>query len=285
MKSKVELRRIDGSDLDVVNAARVSFDKESQWEIAGYEDDVDEESRTIWVKPVEVLSQKDKDLIHFLARGMTKKEYEEIVEAVWWQGVKPQSSAEAKESIERLLTKYRNTPVHWAPFAHVGASFRITAPIFVARQMFKHKVGLQWWDEDDGSALVENEVSRRYVDDEPQFYDFEVRERAENVKQGSGGAHPHAKAWGDYFTTEASRDAKNYRFMSDGGVCPEQARAILPQSTMTTWIWTGTLAAWMRVIKLRMDPHAQQETREVVEEIAKHVEAAFPVSYEALMRY
>ena len=168
---KVTLLRTSGTDLDVVNAARVSFEKES-----------------------EEFSTADASLIRYLARHN-----------------------------------------HWTPMAHVGATFRIKAPIFVARQLGKHQVGLVW-----------NEVSRRYVDNEPEFFRPDSwRGRAESVKQGSGGdldSVTHHLA-GTYLVRNTAGALRDYNRLLDLGVCPEQARMILPQNTMTEWIWTGSLAA------------------------------------------
>lgn len=221
-----------GSDLAVVNAARVSFHKESDWEA------------------VLQLSEKDEKLIGFLARNG-----------------------------------------HWSPFAHTGATFRINAPIFVARQLVKHQVGLVW-----------NEVSRRYVDDEPVFYIPEVwRGKPINAKQGSSDevvslitvvdptpavAEPlHIAYTGDpssFAGVVCNAALATYQGMIKDGVAPEQARMVLPLNTMTEWWWTGSVMAFARVCKQRMDPHAQQECREVAEQIDKLIQPIFPVSWKAL---
>lgn len=178
---------------------------------------------------------------------------------------------EADAKLIRYLAKHN----HIMPFAHPHIRFRISAPIFVARQLAKHQVGGVW-----------SEESRRYVDDEPEIYEPKVwRERAENVKQGSGGAL-HA---GDSFLTDtvyqtAVNDAQRaYQILLKRGVAPEQARMVLPLASMTTWIWTGSLLFFSRVCKLRLDAHAQAETREVAEKIAYECAKVFPVSWAALM--
>ena len=161
---------------------------------------------------------------------------------------------------------------HWSPFAHASLSFRIRAPIFVARQLVKHQVGLSW-----------NEVSRRYVSYEPELYKIdEWRGRPVDSKQGSSG------------TIELSDLAKlTYSKMMEGckilydqllseGVAPEQARAVLPQSMMTEWIWSGTLYAFARVCNLRCKPDVQKETREVADRIDYHCSQYFSVSWPAL---
>lgn len=215
---KVELIDHMGSDLSVVNAARVSFDKFHE---------VFEEG-------------KDDKLITYLARHG-----------------------------------------HWTPFAHAFLSYRITAPIFVARQLVKHQVGLAW-----------NEVSRRYVDDEPEFWFPGINEwrgRPVNAKQGSSGIVTEMLELSEYstpreaavFVTQWAMDA--YTQMLESGVAPEQARMVLPQNTMTEWIWSGSLAAFARVCKLRLDPHAQKETRDVAQMINDQVPKVFEHSWKALL--
>lgn len=178
---------------------------------------------------------------------------------------------EFDHTTDRGLIKYLAKHNHWSPFAHCSASFRVKAPIFVARQLVKHTVGFSW-----------NEVSRRYVDDEPEFFMPQVwRKKADNVKQGSS-----EESAGDFFvaTHDATEEALNaYYLMLQHGVCPEQARMVLPQNTMTEWIWTGTLYAWARMCQLRLDSHTQKETRVVAEKIHATMWNLFPTSWEFLM--
>lgn len=168
------------------------------------------------------------------------------------------------------LINYLAKHNHWSPFGHAFLSFRIKAPIFVARQAGKHQVGLVW-----------NEVSRRYVDEEPEFwFPDEWRGRAENVKQGSAGVIELK----DCYPESATMYCLNYyNTLLASGVAPEQARMILPQNMMTEWIWSGSLAAFSRVCKLRLDPHSQKEIQELAGAIAGLVEPLFPVSWKALM--
>lgn len=208
-----------GTDLSVVNAARVSMAKESEWEWPTLDQ--------------EVLPEKDAKLI-----------------------------------------KYLSEHNHWTPFGHAFATFRIKAPIFVARQLVKHQVGLCW-----------NEVSRRYVDEEPEFWfpDY-IRERPiGSVKQGSGGQHYGSRLWFGVLEERCKQLLLVYQNMIGDCVAPEQARMILPLNTHTEWIWSGSLAAWGRVCKLRIDPHAQLETREIAEKISDAMTKLFPVSWSALM--
>ena len=169
------------------------------------------------------------------------------------------------------LINYLATHNHHSPFNHSFLTFRVKAPIFVARQLVKHKF-LPW-----------NEVSRRYVDEEPEFYlPSNFRERAKNVKQGSGDIIPEGELV--HSAKIATLTALNYYTdLLVEGVCPEQARMVLPQNTMTEWWWSGTLGAFLDMLKLRLDSHTQQETREVAQMIAKKVKELFPISYGAYL--
>lgn len=221
-----------GDDLAVVNAARVSFDKESNWELVDapqYGCDPNE------LYTQHVLSEQDKKLINYLAKHN-----------------------------------------HWSPFAHNSITLRIKAPIFVARQLVKHQVGGVW-----------NEVSRRYVDSEPEFYFPDVwRKAAKNVKQGSSDEklemlYPEMDL-AMYIESVLAETLSLYQTCLSKGMCPEQARMILPQNTITEWWWTGSLMFFARVCKQRLDPHSQKETRIVAELISKQLLKLFPYSWEAL---
>ena len=199
-----------GSDLTVVNAARVSFNKKSGWDY-DYKLKVD-----------------DALLISYLARHK-----------------------------------------HMSPFGHCFVSFHVKAPIFVARQLVKHKF-LRW-----------NEISRRYVDEEPEFYEpNEWRGRAKDKKQGSEGVVDIGD-WKDanWVSLETYKELLNY------GVAPEQARMVLPQSTMTEWYWSGSLDAWSDMCKLRLKEDTQYETRVVAMGIDKHMDTLYPDSWAALKAY
>ena len=199
-----------GSDLSVVNAARVSFGKRK-----------------------EEVSKGDEKLIGFLAKHG-----------------------------------------HWSPFAHCSAQFHIKAPVFVARQLVKHQVGLSW-----------NEISRRYVDTDVEFHEVDKwRGRAEDKKQGSD--EENTIEWVDRNTRTGALQLAvenialtNYKRMLDAGVAPEQARMILPQSMMTEWYWSGTLYAFARVCNLRCASDAQYETRIVANLINIECGKLFPISW------
>ena len=207
-KIKVRLLNYMGTDVTIVNAARVSFDK--------YHGEFHPET--------------DKKLLEYLAENG-----------------------------------------HWSPFAHVFLQFRIKAPIFIARQLQKHVVGLAW-----------NEVSRRYVDSEPEFYIPEMRKRAENVKQGSSNEIVSNVEYAFKASVEYQLDA--YQHLLDKGVAPEVARAILPQCTMTEWIWSGSLYAFARVVNQRKDSHAQKEAQEVARQIQEHIYGVFPQAARVLIK-
>lgn len=211
-----------GSDLTVVNAARVSMDKESLWNL-----------EHVGFRLEAKLHARDAKLISYLAKHK-----------------------------------------HWTPFSHPQISVRIKAPIFVARQWFKHMIG-----------ITRNETSRRYVDSEPEFYRLLWRLRAESVKQGSAGYAPAEvmEKANAVFDQVMSVSLAGYNELLEIGIAPEQARAILPQNMMTEWIETASLAAVCRACALRLDPHAQRETREIAEQLAEIVAPAFPVSWGALM--
>ena len=164
---------------------------------------------------------------------------------------------------------------HWSPFGHASMQFHIKAPVFVARQLVKHQVGLTW-----------NEVSRRYVDDEPEFYiPDEWRGTAENKKQGSSDQsidiNPHGRIIDEY-QSALKRTKWTYEYLMRLGVCPEQARMVLPQSLITEWYWSGTLMAFARVCNLRCKPDSQKETQNVGWDIDRFARKLFPASWRAL---
>lgn len=175
------------------------------------------------------------------------------------------------------LIQYLAEHNHWTPFASVIIQMRFKMPIFVARQWFRSTIG-----------LTRNEVSRRYVDDKPEFwYPTSWRARAEHVKQGSGDNLPRDtqdKLFTGY-DDFCDRAESYYNFLLDNNVCPEQARAVLPQATMTEFIETGSLAAYARVYQLRSDGHAQKEIREYASAISEIVSGIAPISWNALLRY
>jgi thymidylate synthase (FAD) len=179
------------------------------------------------------------------------------------------------ESDARLI-KYLYDHEHISPFFHAQIQMRIKAPIFVARQWFRSNIG-----------VARNEVSRRYVDSEPEFFVPEIwRSRPEgSIKQGSGDALPEGKQFECNRTYKDVMDMMRdyYRHLLFLGVAPEQARMILPQSMYTTWIETGSLAYWARVCNLRLDAHAQGEIQDLAKRVSDLITPHFPVSWPALL--
>lgn len=282
----MEVTLIDsmGTDLSVVNAAKVSFGKRSEWE---YEYDTDEGvdqapesqfSPSLLNKDRKALSKQDQGLIQFLARGCTSDDWESfrhIIGQTWMD-----ETEEGDLEIERLLNHIRRMPSHWSPFAHTAISLHLKMPIFVARQIMKHTTGIEY-----------NEVSRRYVDSDPEFYVPDVwRKKADNVKQGSseeavdnmvfGFSECHPK---EGYGTLLDYVAASYRDMLNAGVAPEQARMVLPQSMYTEVIATGNLWAICNLITQRTDSHAQKETQDLAKQIEAIVRPLFPVSTDAIL--
>ena len=188
-------------------------------------------------------------------------------------------NTEFDEKSDTRLINYLAKHNHWSPFGHASMQFHIKAPVFVARQLVKHQVGLVW-----------NEASRRYVDEEVKFYEPEEwRGRPKNSKQGSSDEvidiNPSTGSGksmvNDYQQTLHS--AKwTYEQLLRIGVAPEQARMVLPQSMYTEWYWSGTLYAFARVCNLRCKDDAQKETQNVGWDIDKFAGGLFPASWQAL---
>ena len=178
----------------------------------------------------------------------------------------PWSPPKLREKDAKLI-RYLAEHKHISPFGHCFASFHIKAPVFVARQLVKHKF-LRW-----------NEISRRYVDSEPEFYQpTEWRGRSEDKKQGSEGVVEYDDTLGHYNQLDI------YKELLHRGVCPEQARMVLPQSMMTEWYWSGSLDAFADMCNLRCKSDTQAETRFVADAISEEMEKLFPVSWEALTK-
>jgi thymidylate synthase (FAD) len=186
------------------------------------------------------------------------------------------SYAKTKEKFEdkdEKLIKYLAQHNHWSPFGHASIQFRIKAPVFVARQLVKHQVGLTW-----------NEVSRRYVDYQPELFEPKSwRGRPQNSKQGSDGEVVLDMNDKHRLKTTMEQCLIIYDSFIKMGVAPEQARMVLPQSMMTEWYWSGTLYAFARVCNLRCAKDTQQETRDIANQISKMCEELFPISWKYLV--
>jgi len=183
---------------------------------------------------------------------------------------------EFTEGDEKLIA-YLTEHGHWTPFGHPQLQFRISAPLFVARQLVKHQVGLVW-----------NEVSRRYVDTVPLFYipsQSRWRRKAEDKKQGSSEELSDLNCKLMSKVLDLHTNALDlYRELLRTKVAPEQARLVLPQSMYTEWYWTGSLYAFSRVCNLRTSDDAQEETRYVAQEISTLIENKFPISWKYLIK-
>ena len=216
-KMKAEYIDHMGSDLSVVNAARVSFDKESNWLLG----------------EVGNLVTEDAKLIRYLAKHD-----------------------------------------HWTPFAHTSISLRMQAPVPIRTQCFKHKQG-----------LVENEESRRYISGTPTIYtpDFFRSAPVGGAKQGSSGVHYDSDEWLYDYEYVTRMAVQSYEAMIADGVCPEQARFVLPQGCEVNWIWTGNLYAFANFYLKRTDPHAQREIQDLARMVGDIIEPLFPVSWKALV--
>jgi len=177
------------------------------------------------------------------------------------------------EATDERLIKYLAEHNHWSPFAHTFLSFRIEAPIFVARQLVKHQIGLVW-----------NEESRRYIDDTPKIHKIKQwREKPKNSKQGSGEQILIDDKLFNEIQSHMSNSVYLYNKLIQANIAPEQARAVLPLNTYTNWIWSGTLYAFARVCKLRLDDHAQKETRDIAQAIHTCCYDCFPISWKYLL--
>ena len=176
-----------------------------------------------------------------------------------------------QEQEDYRLIHYLAEHGHTSPFGHCFATFHVKAPIFVARQLVKHKF-LRW-----------NEISRRYVDSEPEFYIPEFRKAVKNKKQGSGEVINSENLRIRFERNMVSAKHK-YEYLLHQKVCPEQARMVLPQSTMTEWYWSGSLDAFADMCNLRCASDTQYETRLVATQISDEMQKLFPVSWAALVK-
>lgn len=178
-----------------------------------------------------------------------------------------------KKSHEGLI-QYLATHNHWTPFAHTAITLRMKAPVPIRTQCFKHKQG-----------FVENEESRRYISSVPEFFLPIWRKSVSNKKQGSGEQFcSNSKLTEDIIYTEHMNGSiKEYLGAIERGVCEEQARLYLPQGCMVNWYWTGSLAAFARFGKQRMDSHAQVEIQQLALEVSEIIQPLFPVAWKTLM--
>lgn len=245
--AKIEAHYVDhmGNDDSVVNAARISMDKQAHH----YTD------------------SQNAHLIKFLATGQSSKDRKRNIEYM-------ASGEMSYEEAEALVDEYMHMAKHWTPFAHTAITLRVSAPVPIRTQCFKHKQG-----------LVENEESRRYITCRPEvFIPNYFRNKAESIKQGSVGVHPESDHWLGIYEAETNRAVNIYEAMIACGVAPEQARLILPQGCIVNWIWTGNVFAFAAFCSKRKDPTAQKEVSDLADIVSNIIEPLFPVSWSALSR-
>lgn len=258
---KVTLDDVMGDDLSPVMDAKVSFDadasvKPMRWEFVDLSPSVSRDQP--------VLTERQKGLIRYLVRGMPSDEYEQLQSDIVKAAEYPDYAA-----IQRLLWRFRKTPIHAAPFGHSYLKFTIEAPVFVARQLVKHEY------------MRMSEVSRRYIKGAPVYFTPDNwASIAHDVKQGAGGVLPPELQDDARLIAENAIDTADRAYQSLlKFVAPEEARMILPLCHMTRWRWSGSLDAVMNMCVMRLDSHAQSQTREVARQISEYVKRAFPQSW------
>lgn len=209
---------------------------------------------------------QNNNLVRFLARGMASGDWEKLVSQM--SNIKMLTQDEAKA----LAVYMRKIPEHWVPFGHPHITLRMSAPIPIRVQSFKHKQG-----------FVESEESRRYISSRPVLYVPEhFRATAASVKQGSAGKHPGSDYWMQRYQSACEYQIDIYEEMLKAGVCPEQARFILPQGCEVNWVWTGSLYAFSNFYNQRSDGHAQKEIQELAEQVNQIIAPLYPVAWPAL---
>lgn len=245
----VELISSMGSDKRVAEVARISFAN------AGF--DLPEE-----------ISEKDESLIKYLARGISTKEYSEILDVL------THGTGSRADAVE-LFSSIKHQATHWTPFAQNSFTILCKAPVPIRTQLFKHTIG-----------LVANEESRRYISGTPELFQMEdFRAKPDgSIKQGSGIIHPESKAWLNVYNSHVEEAVALYEELIAEGICPEQARFVLPQGVMVNWVWTGNLFAFANVFNKRSDTHAQKEVQEFAFLLEEVIKPVMPVSWDALTR-
>lgn len=232
------------TDQDVANFARQSFAKLAE----------------------NYTPEQNNKLVQFLARGMQSGDWEGLIQGI-------QTGSMSKKEAHALAVYLRSIPEHWIPFGHPHISLRMQAPVPIRTQCFKHKIG-----------FVESEESRRYISGRPEIFVPDViRSKPEgSIKQGSADAHPDSDLWRARMSTHMHNMVNLYEQAIADGVCPEQARFILPQGTEVNWVWTGSLYAFANFYNQRTDSHAQREIRDLAKEVDKIIAPLYPVSWAAL---
>lgn len=231
-----------GTDTSVVDAARISMDKLADM----------------------FTPSENESLINYLAYGLSGKARKEYFQRI----IEIKDEAKAKEVFDDI----RKVSTHWTPFAHTAIKLRMSAPVPIRTQCFKHKQG-----------MTENEESRRYISSRPEvFYPEYIREVADNIKQGSAGIHSDNDALMLEYRQSMESMVNLYLNWIDRGVCPEQARFLLPQGVEVSWIWTGNLFSFANFYNKRSDSHAQIEIQQLAQQTNLIIKPLFPLSWSAL---
>lgn len=273
---KVELKYWSGDDLAVIAAAKESFNRKAEWEYEWDTNGTDEyhEKRISegweWEGDCDEGGQKykrlkirDQDLMRMLSRGMGQSEFDTVVNQL--------SISSDPEAIKYWLWKFRHTTPHLAPFGHCFATFRFRAPVFVMRHVQKHEY------------LRISELSMRYVRGMPEYFRPKSwRAMAEDVKQGSGGEHEMQDVFFDNLDFVYEEDKDGYDGMLGLGMAPEQARTFLRLCHMTEGTISGSMDAIAGLVIKRLDPHAQEETREFARQVDKQMAEIYPLAWAAL---
>ena len=230
------------TDIDVAHFARLSFNRLAN----------------------EFSEAQNHKLIQFLARGMKSDDWEELLDEM----INVKNTAHANA----MAVYLRSIPEHWVPFGHPHISLHMQAPVPIARQLFKHKIG-----------FTESEESRRYVSYRPTLYIPDTfRAVASDKKQGSEGEHARSSEWKLRYQALCESAIDMYCSAIDDGICPEQARFMLPQGTEVQWALTGSLYAFANMYNQRSDSHAQEEVQDIARQLDEIIAPLFPVSWAAL---
>lgn len=249
--SNISVQLIDsmGNDKRVAEVARISFAKDN-------------------LNIPEEVTAQDRSLINYLARGIKTSEFDQLLAGIV-------EGAGSREQAVKVYEEIRYQATHWSPFAHTAFTIKCSAPIPIRTQLFKHTIG-----------LVANEESRRYISTRPElFLPDSIRSIPEgSIKQGSGDTHSMSKEWTDEYTKYCNSMIDLYEDMIEAGVCPEQARFVLPQGVMVNWVWTGNIVALANVYNKRAEAHSQKEVQDFAHLLKEAIEPVMPLSWAALTR-
>lgn len=236
------------TDKDVANYARQSFGRLAE----------------------EFSETQNNNLVRFLARGMASGDWVALLEQMLV--LNDNHHDVAIDKAHELAVYMRSIPEHWVPFGHPHITLRMAAPVPITVQCYKHKIG-----------FVESGESRRYVKSTPTLYVPDIfREAAANVKQGSAGAHLESGFYRLKYMAQCDAAIQLYEEMLEKGICPEQARFVLPQGIELNWVWTGSLYAYANFYNQRSDSHSQKEVQELAEQVNQIISPLYPVSWAAL---